>query len=241
MKDAYEACLDEDAIKQQGLDPLLHVVREIQAKYPLVKDTDSKAIMETVLFLHELGITALVSPGTGPDDRDPDKVVVSVSPPWSFGLPSKERYEDGQLVEKYKQAVAQVLSEIFPDAERDSFYNVVEFEKRLAAAAPTQQEREDVTYYYNPMSLDDASALTPEVDLSAMLSKLSDCSACTQRIIVAAPSYMKELSKIISDTPAETLQGYFVWKAVQSMASFVDTPAVKPYKQFANELQGKVT
>ena len=90
------------------------------------------------------------------------------------------------------------------------------------------------------MSLDDASALAPEIDLSEMIGRLAHCGDCAKRIIVASPSYMKGLSSILSDVPSETLQAYFVWKAVQSMASYVDAPEIKSYKQFTNELQGKV-
>jgi len=89
------------------------------------------------------------------------------------------------------------------------------------------------------MSLQDAASLAPEIGLPSMLSRLTDCPNCLQRLIVTSPNYMKDLSSIISHTGPEVLQGYFIWKAVQSFASYIDSPSVKPWKQFMNELQGK--
>jgi len=51
---------------------------------------------------------------------------------------------------------------------------------------------------------------------------------------------MKSLAKILSETSTDTLRSYFIWKAVQSFAAYVEADAVKPYSRFVNELAGKV-
>ncbi|KAF2671746.1 endothelin-converting enzyme [Microthyrium microscopicum] len=246
MRDAYDACLDEPTIKNLGVEPLLKVVNTIKEKFPakspeskMSQDEKTSAIKDTLVYLSSIGVSALVSPGTGPDDTDVDVVVISVSPPWRIGLPAKERYEDEKLVKKYQDMIISVLSVLMPSGEKDSFADVVEFEKKLAEAAPTQQEREDVTYYYNPMSLESASNLIPQIDLASILKSLAPTDYDIKRIIVASPPYLKKLSDILSDTSDATIQSYFIWKAVQALASYVDAPAVTPYKRFSNELQGK--
>lgn len=52
---------------------------------------------------------------------------------------------------------------------------------------------------------------------------------------------MKELANILSITPKQVLQTYFLWKATQAFASDIEADAVKPYMRFSNELQGKVS
>ena len=89
------------------------------------------------------------------------------------------------------------------------------------------------------MSLKDASALTPEIDLSNVISDLAQGQE-VNRLIVTAPKYMKELQAILKETDDATLQSYFVWKAVQALYPYVDSPILKPYKGFVNELAGKV-
>jgi endothelin-converting enzyme len=145
MKAAYEACLDEDHIKSIGAKPLVEVLDAIKKLYPASISSNEHALKDTILLLAKYGISSLVSTGTGADDTDPDTVVVSVSAPYSFGLPSKERYEDDKLVEKYRSVAIEVLSSLYPDESKDSFSKIVDLEKKLAAASPASEERDDVT------------------------------------------------------------------------------------------------
>lgn len=260
MKAAYDACVDEDKIKSVGIEPLAQILDDIKKVYPIegASAVDATPTKDAILLLSRYGVDALVAAGTGADDRDPDTVVVSVAPPWSLGLPSKERYEDDKLVEKYRGVAVEVLGNIFPDQNKDNFAKVIDLEKLLAAASPSTEEREDVTVsskawqrssicllthqqkYYNPMLIDEASALAPEIELTALIHELSPEGFIVERVIVTAPKYMSELSTILSGTDKEVIQNYFLWKAIQSFSSYVDADAVKPYRRFVNELAGKV-
>ncbi|KAJ8110218.1 hypothetical protein OPT61_g6889 [Boeremia exigua] len=230
MKAVYDACLDEDKIKSLGIEPLLKVLEEIKKAYP---EGDAASL------LARYGVTGLIATGTGADDRDPDTVVVSVAAPYSFGLPSKERYEDEDLVEKYRNVTVKVLRALYPDAKEESFSKIIDFEKKLAAASPSTEEREDVTKYYNPMSLDSANQLAPEVDLKGLLHELAPKDVGIDRVIVMAPEYQSKLSSILNETDSEVVMNYFLWKGVQSFSGYVDAEEVKPYKRFLNELAGK--
>jgi endothelin-converting enzyme len=90
------------------------------------------------------------------------------------------------------------------------------------------------------MSLNDADKLTPEIHLAGLISSLEPSNVKTERIIVMSPSYMANLTNILSSTSSDILQTYFVWKAIQAFASVVEADELKPYKRFSNELQGKV-
>jgi endothelin-converting enzyme len=144
MKAAYDACLNEDKIKNIGVKPLMQVLEAIKKVYP-VAATDSHSVKDAILLLAKHGVTGLVTAGTGADDTDPDTVVVSVGAPWSFGLPSKERYEDQKLVEKYRDVVVSVMYNLYPHQGTDNAAGVVDLEQKLAAASPSEEDREDVT------------------------------------------------------------------------------------------------
>jgi endothelin-converting enzyme len=144
MKAAYDACLDEDKIKTIGAEPLIHVLDAIKKAYP-VDAVGSHSVKDAILLLAKYEVIGLVSAGTAADDTDPDTVVVSVSAPWSFGLPSKERYEDDKLVEKYRDVAVEVLSALYPKQDKNAFAGIIDLEKRLAAASPNEEDREDVT------------------------------------------------------------------------------------------------
>jgi endothelin-converting enzyme len=150
MKTAYDACLNEDQIKHNGAKPLLEVMGQIKKVYPVTRQgSDAHDLKDTILLLAELGITSMVAVGTGADDTDPDSVVVSVAAPYSFGLPSKERYLDSKLVEQYRDVAVNVLSALYPKQDVDSFGKVIDLEKKLAAASPDSEDRDDVTVGYS--------------------------------------------------------------------------------------------
>jgi endothelin-converting enzyme len=144
LRAAYDSCLDEEAIKKAGLDPLRKFLDEIKQKV-FRPFSDDGLIGNATLYLAKYGIHPFVAAGPGADDKDPDVVVVSVSPPWTFGLPSKERYEDSKLLGKYRDIVVKVYTSIYPKEDEKTVAKVIDLEKRLAAASPSVEEREDVT------------------------------------------------------------------------------------------------
>ena len=90
------------------------------------------------------------------------------------------------------------------------------------------------------MSLKDADSLTPQIRLASVINALAPSDFETKRLIVMSPNYMRNLSSVLSSSSKEVLQTYFIWKVVQSYASAIEADELKPYRRFANELQGKV-
>lgn len=152
LTSAYNACLDEKTIEKLNTVPLKGILDQITKSFPISESQSTNAFAETILLLAKYGVSALISPGASADDADPDVVVVSVSPPWRFGLPAKERYEDDALVEKYKAVVAETLGQLVPGQTADILAGVVDFEKKLAAASPSSEDRQDVTVSSPPLS-----------------------------------------------------------------------------------------
>ena len=142
MKAAYDACLDEDTIKSLGAAPLIAVLNET-AHVNFTNDKDP--LPDMILHLAKIGVNALISTGTGADDKDPDTVVVSVAAPYSIGLPAKQLYDDEKVVERYREVATKVLVSLRPDAKGFDAKDLVEFEKKLAAATPDAEDRDDVT------------------------------------------------------------------------------------------------
>ena len=90
------------------------------------------------------------------------------------------------------------------------------------------------------MSPNEADSLVPAVSLSKIINTLSPDGVTADRFIVMAPEYLKKLNELIDETSRDVIQAYFLWKAIQSYASFIEADAITPYKRFSNELQGKV-
>ncbi|KAG9234476.1 peptidase family M13 [Amylocarpus encephaloides] len=240
LRDAYNACMDEDAIKKVGIKPLRDLLIQVARLYPTEARHDND-LYETILFLTEHGVSSLVEFGVGADDKDPDTVVVSVQPPYRIGLPAKNYYTDDDVLKKYQDALTQTIDKFHPDNKNNKEFSkeVIELEKKLAAASPDSEDRDDVTQYYNPMTLKEADGLAPQIHLAELIGKLEPTKVQTKGLIVSSPSYMSNLTSILSASSRGTLQTYFTWKAIQAYASYVEADEIKPYTRFANDLQGK--
>lgn len=139
-------------------------------KRTLLESKDEEDLEDTMLYLSKIGVSSLVSCGAGADDKDPDVVVVQCSPPYRIGLPAKDYYSDDDVMKKYEDTVAQVIENLHADHKgenatlhalwmesgghtsiaargksKDFAHDVVEFEKKLAAASPDAEDRDDVT------------------------------------------------------------------------------------------------
>lgn len=181
-----------------------------------------------------------------PDDRDPDSVAIFVTPLREIGLPTREYYNNSKTVEDYTSVVQQVLGNFEPSLSshgtsgyRRLAKNLVLFETKLANATPDTQAQEDVTQYYNPLSLEETHSLMPEISFADIISTLGPKDFKADRLIIGSPSYMKDLSAILKETPREIVQAFLKWKAIQAYSSAIEDPKIAPLREFDNRLAGK--
>ncbi|KAJ5674071.1 hypothetical protein N7462_009510 [Penicillium macrosclerotiorum] len=240
LKAAYNACLDETTIRERGTKPLVDLLTDLQKIYPvksgLVSGTQDH-LTNALLFLMKSGVDALVSSGVSSDDRDPDNVAIFVQPPRKIGLPAREYYNKTDTVAEYTQTLKQVL-QAFGGSDKIA-ENVVAFETKLAQVTPDTATQEDVTKYYNPLSIKETESLIPEISFSAILSELASHDYKGDRLIVGSPSYMKALSDILNDASRETVSFFLQWKLIQGFSDDIEADAIVPLRQFNNKLAGK--
>ena len=91
------------------------------------------------------------------------------------------------------------------------------------------------------MTFKEAEKLAPSIHLSNIINNQTPVDFKTDRLIIMAPDYMRALEETLKSTSQDDLQAYILWKAIQSYASVIESDALKPYKRFANGLQGKVS
>ena len=140
---------------------------------------------------------------------------------------------------EYTQVVKQVFDG-FGNLDAQGLASaVVDFEAKLANVSPDAESQEDVTKYYNPLSLDETWKLVSQISFANIISSLAPSGYTTNRVIVGSPSYMKSLSSILQTTSRETIRSFFQWKIIQKYAHAVEDPKVKPVLAFKNKVMGK--
>lgn len=257
LHDSYSACMNEIQLQSVGSEPLLQLLLKLDEKYPAKRPTLSKdtSLTEAIQYLMSIGASGPISLGVGADDKDPDFNVVSLSPPYSFGLPTKEYYNRTEIVDSYKETIGTVLEALLKEAEGSSLSelrsiesvhtaskelidSIVSLEQRMALSSPDVEDLQDITKVYNPRTLSEADSYNQQISLKALIKAFAS-DYTPSKIIVASPEYLKLLSDILVGEKRETIQAYLAWKIVQSYGAEVESDAVKPLRRFNNKLRGQ--
>lgn len=273
LRDGYGACMNETLLKDVASGALIKVLKHLGKLYPghspahgalpgvvsaeqNVLEDDPDELTAAVNSLTNIGVETILSMYVGADDRDPATNVIFLNAPNSPGLPSKEYYNDKDIVKKYGVVIGQVLDSLLHEAHPkgaasssdDGLYSVfnsevvkdvLDFEMKLANATPSTEDAEDVTKSYNPKSIIEVQYLLPQISIPLLLSKQAPSHYAPEKLIVGSPSYLEGLSTAIAETSAQTIRVFLVWKTVQAFAYQVESPAIKPLQEFNNVLQGK--
>lgn len=117
--------------------------------------------------------------------------------------------------------------------------DVVSFETKMAALTPPEEDLNDITKTYNPMTLDQIAKVLPQISFEYLITKLAPKGYSARQVIVGSPTYLKGLSQLLTETPSEILSAFLVWKTIQRYASRIEDPALTPLKRFSNVIQGK--
>jgi endothelin-converting enzyme len=258
MQDAYSACTNESLLQSLGAKPLLDLLLKIEELYPTKKPKGlDTSLTDTIQYLLSIGITGPISIGFGADDKVPDVIVLQLSAPYSFGLPSREYYNNTDIVSQYKDTIGMVLEgllkEAYPNSSVLSTFrrqdtptimnktlvdDLVKFEAYMAAASPSPEDASDVTKYYNPRTLLEAGLLIPQIQIADIVSNFTD-GYIPAKVIVGSPDYLTSLSKILKSQDRQTIQAYLTWKVVSAWGSSVEADVLQPLLRFRNKLQGK--
>ncbi|TLD25650.1 hypothetical protein PspLS_06072 [Pyricularia sp. CBS 133598] len=237
LQRAYNSCMAVNELKKVGIEPIQVVLSELSST---IKDT--KDLSDTILYMEKLGIPHFENLGASADDKDPNVIVISASPRYAPGLSSKAYYSDDSVLSAYQDAMQQVLKSVLPNAKTEAkglAESIVKLEKDIAAVTPSLSDLRDVSKTYNEMSLQDTAKLAPQLGIDKVLKALAPSNYTIDRMITAFPGFLGNVSKILTSAKPETVKGFLQWKVIQSLASAVDAPELKPLTQFNNKLAGR--
>ncbi|MGN6621704.1 MAG: M13 family metallopeptidase [Sphingomonas sp.] len=223
---AYATYLDTGAIDAKGLSPIKPWLDKIKA-------TDSKAAY--VALLGEAardGVRGPFGAGVGQDDKDPENYAVSVYQ-GGLGLPDRDYYlsSDAKLAEAkaaYQAHLAKMLSLAGePNAEARA-KAIVDFETQIAQVSWTRIDSRDATKTYNKMTTAELDRQAPGFDFTTWL---KDSGTPVDSVIVAQPSAVAGIAKLVAAAPMQVLQDQLL---VRSLDSFADVlPSAFDKENFA--------
>ncbi|KAF9159024.1 hypothetical protein DFQ26_007003 [Actinomortierella ambigua] len=207
---------------------------------------DRDALTAVLAQLNELGIDTILGLTSEINPLDPTKYGLFLYE-GGLGLPSQEYYQEEKVMTRYHELVIKMLGLILGSTDpatstvsfKDMAKDIVDFEKLLAAIGTSQEDQNDAQKTNNPRTLQEVSALLPALDWPTLIKKVVGKQAgSVQVLIVTSLPYLEKLNALLKETKAQTLQNYFIWSAIRSMAPSLSKEFREPLQRFNAFLGG---
>ncbi|MDY0021539.1 M13 family metallopeptidase [Arenimonas caeni] len=235
--DVWATGMDEAGIEAAGLAPIQSILDSIAAL------DSGDAVAEWLRGNYAKGQGYVFGFGPSPDFAN-SSMNIAYAGQGGLGLPDKGYYFDDQhagIREAYVAHVAKVLELAGADAATAAAQaaEVMAFETRLAKVSMSSEElSRDVSKYYNPVSLADADAISPNFPWSKFFD--SQGIAAPAMFSLAQPDFHKEVSSMLADVPVATWQAYLRYQAIDSAAPFLASAyAEENFNFYGRTLRGQ--
>ncbi|PHH54854.1 Endothelin-converting enzyme 2, partial [Ceratocystis fimbriata CBS 114723] len=227
MKAVYNSCMDSEAIKSRGIEPLKEVLALIDGA-----ETTKDALL--ILLKHDTDGLAVVGPQI--DDTSPDYTAIGFAGPKNLGLPLQSDFESKSTIKKYYFVVKKILTTLYPETTPETIMHLVKLEKTIAMLLPSEGENYSTTDGYGSMSLEEAAKLVPELGLQDIVSTLAPEGVSVDRVIVHDKNYFNALHKLLEKASPDVLKSYFRWHLIVSYRTFIDSDILKPLNDFYDSM-----
>ena len=236
--DFYKAAMDNARRDALGLKPLEADMQRIAAAGGTPADYGRLAARLQVA----VGGSPLIMVGAMPDAKDSSTGVMVLAP--GAQLLEQDEYaqpEHQKLRNLYRMYIVAMLHGIGEpiDAAKTQAAKIVTMEKQAAAGMMTPLQQRDPANTYNIMTLDQAQALVPALDLRVYLAELGV--AVPARVQVVDINAMKTLQKILTERPVDEVKLLLRWFLLASRAPELGQPWRLQEEAFTVERKGLKT
>jgi len=223
---AYATYLDTAAIEAKGLAPIKSWLDEIDAL------SSNAAYASLAAKAGKRGIGGPVGFYVGQDDKNPDRYVAQMGQS-GLGMPDRDYYlsVDPKIAATRAQYLTH-LTNVLTLAGRPNpaarAKAILDHETAVARVSWTRTDSRDATKTYNLMSLARLRSMAPGFDFGRYL---SDSGVTVTEVIVAQPTAITGIARLVSRAPVQVLKDQLVVRTLDSYASVL--PAAFDKEAFA--------
>lgn len=234
----YNIGMDSVRLQEQGAAPLMPYLEKINS----IKTNDD--VWQALLEMHQRGGFALFATF---GESDPDEANMCIA--WVYqiglGLGDRDYYltDEGNNV-NIRKGYVDLMTKEFGMAGFDNMTGikpdelakmVMSFETRLAKAQNTRLENRDPQATFNRFTIEEASAMTPNIDWKGYFEAMGILDGM-KSFNIAQPNYIKEVNAVLGDTDVNVFKAYFAWNAINGAASFLSDDFVEANFDFYGRL-----
>jgi predicted metalloendopeptidase len=234
--DLYSSFMDEAALETLGVKPL-------QAEFARIDALEDKsAIPALIAHYNRIGVDAPYDIGVEQDARDSSKYVIGLVQS-GLSLPDRDYYlqNDAKLSKirsQYEEHVGKMLEMAGDRDAAAEARSIASLETDLAKVQWSKVDNRDPVKTYNKVSIGGLTGIMPGYDWKAYL-EAADLGGRIDYVIVAQPSYLSALRKILDETPLAVWKSYFRWHVIHAYARYLSKPFVdEGFHFYGTELSG---
>jgi predicted metalloendopeptidase len=223
--DFYASCMDEGTVNAQGSTPLKPLLDKVAA----ISNKDQ--LIDTLAYLHAVGINALFGFGAQPELHDASKEGANVVQ-GGLGLPDRDYYikddpKSKETREKYVVHVANMLKLLGDDdaAAQKEAQNIMALETKLAQAALDRVAMRDPKNRDHRMLVSDLAALAPNFSFPKFFASTGAPSFTDVNVV--PPDFFKQVNSTIDTTSLDDWKAYLRWHIVHATATGLSEPFVQ--------------
>lgn len=233
--DYWAAGLDEEAIEQAGLDPLLEFLDAIDS---LEHSTDLVRVLGS---LRKRGVGMVFGSYVAPDFEDSSQHLLYLVQ-GGLGLPERDYYfrDDDHSVglrSAYVDHIGRMLQLVDRDRDTTSAAeDIMALETALAGLSFTPTELRDAELTTNKTTLSDYATAMPGFDLSSYLRQTAN--GVPAALNLDNPGFFAGVGEALSEFAVSTLRSYLRWNLIRATANSLSRPFVEASFDFYGKLLG---
>lgn len=233
ISDIYALGMDSDRLNKEGAEPIMPYLEEI-------KTFKTAELASELGYLHSgLAGGAFFGSGVGPDPVMSDNNILHLGET-GLGLGDRDYYlEDNEdnrrIMNAYEKYVKRLMELIGYNqiAQNRVWQNVIDLERKFAAAKMTREDRRDPNKLSNPMNKEEIKQRWGNFDWDTYFTSLS---LSPTKINVTNPHYFDFLNELLTELSDEQLQDYLVFCTIEEPSGLLSDD----FFEAAFELYGKV-
>ena len=214
--DNYATCMDEKTVNDKGAAPLKPVLDRIAGI------TTKDQVMETVAYLHSLGVQALFGFNAQPDLHNASVVVAGVSQ-GGLALPDRDYYiaddpKSQETRQKYMEHVTRMLHLLGDDesAAQKEAQTIMGIETKLAQAAMERVKMRDPRNRDHKMAVGELSSLAPNFQFERFFA--ASGAPSFSEVNVVPPDFFQKVNGVLNDVSVDDWKTYLRWHALRAAA-----------------------
>ncbi|KAI0889720.1 Metalloprotease [Annulohypoxylon maeteangense] len=244
----YNTCLNETAITELGVQPLVTFLGNITEIFPVTTaeyksnkafgPSDYESFSDAITHLFQYGMEPFFGMTATIDPFNPDTYIPVIAP--TGPVIGSAVFADEESLAAYEKVVAETFANVLPTNESRSIakelaHDVVELETKVVSISSEAVVSElfDLT---NITALDNATQLAPAFNFASVLKTIIP--AAVNRTSYPFPEYSASISEILANSTKRAIQGYFLWQAIVNLEDTVYAPELQALKQLIDVTKG---